>query len=89
MHRHRFKGIDIRVRDVTVGEDELTMAPVDGRCINVVLAWYPRPEAGTPEQRAHWEWAGAGHDIGRPELDEDLRTEGLFAGARATKRNGR
>jgi hypothetical protein len=29
-----------------------------------------------PEERAHWEMAGAGYGIHWPELDEDLSTEG-------------
>lgn len=81
----RAEGADIRVRDVAVSEDELTVALMDGRTISVPLAWYPRLAAGTPEQRAHWELAGAGYGIHWPELDEDLSTEGLLAGARAPR----
>jgi len=50
------EGADIRVRAVTVSEDELTVALMDGRTITVPLAWYPRLAAATPEQRAHWRW---------------------------------
>jgi hypothetical protein len=78
-------GADIRVRAVTVSEDELTVALMDGRTIGVPLAWYPRLAAATPEQRARWEMAGAGYSIHWPELDEDLSTEGLLAGARAPR----
>jgi hypothetical protein len=35
---------------------------------------YPRLANATPEQRAHWEIAGAGQGIHWPEIDEDLRT---------------
>jgi hypothetical protein len=79
------EGTDIRVRDVTVSDNELTVALMDGRTITVPLAWYPRLEAATPAQRAHWEMAGAGYGIHWPELDEDLSTEGLLAGARAPR----
>ncbi|MEO9189461.1 MAG: DUF2442 domain-containing protein [Acetobacteraceae bacterium] len=79
------EGADIRVRDVAVSEDELTVALMDGRTIAVPLAWYPRLALGTPEQRARWELAGAGYGIHWPELDEDLSTEGLLAGARAPR----
>lgn len=79
------EGADIRVRDVQVGADELTVALMDGRTITVPLAWYPRLLAGTPAQRACWELAGAGYGIHWPELDEDLSTEGLLAGARAPR----
>jgi hypothetical protein len=79
------KGADIRVRDVAVNEDELTVALMDGRTITVPLAWHPRLAEATPEQRAHWEMAGAGYGIHWPDLDEDLSTEGLLAGAWAPR----
>jgi Protein of unknown function (DUF2442) len=79
---------DIRVRDVTVSEDELKVALMDGRTITVPLAWYPRLAEATPEQWAHWQMAGAGYGIHWPELDEDLSTEGLSAGARAPRGSG-
>jgi len=79
------EGADIRVRQVVVSEDELTVSLMDGRTISVPLAWYPRLATGTPEQRANWEMAGGGYGIHWPELDEDLSTEGLLASARATK----
>ncbi|WP_158928796.1 DUF2442 domain-containing protein [Acidisphaera sp. S103] len=78
-------GTDIRVRDVTVSDDELIVALMDGRTIAVPLAWYPRLVDATPAQRAHWEMAGAGYGIHWPELDEDISTEGLLAGARAPR----
>ena len=78
-------GADIRVRDVTVSENELTVALMDGRTITVLLACYPRLAEATPEQRANWEMVGAGYGIHWPELDEDLSTEGLLAGARAPR----
>lgn len=76
-------GADIRVRAVSIDADELTVALMDGRTISVPLAWYPRLLAGTPEQRSAWEMAGGGYGIYWPDLDEDLSTEGLLAGARA------
>ena len=79
------EGADIRVLTVAVSEDELTVGLMDGRTITVPLAWYPRLAAGTPEQRTHWELAGAGYGIHWPDLDEDLSTEGLLAGARAPR----
>ena len=79
------EGADIRVLAVAVSEDELIVGLMDGRTITVPLAWYPRLAAGTPEQQAHWELAGAGYGIHWPDLDEDLSTEGLLAGARAPR----
>jgi hypothetical protein len=76
---------DIRVRDVVVSEDELSVALMDGRTITVPLAWYPRLAQATPAQRTHWEIAGAGYGIHWPELDEDLSTDGLLRGAPAPR----
>jgi len=76
------EGANIRVHDVIISEDELTVALMDGRPISVPLAWYPRLAVGWPEQRSHREIAGGGYGIHWPELDEDLSTEGLLAGAR-------
>jgi hypothetical protein len=71
---------DIRVRDVSVTEDELVVGLMDGRTITVPLAWYPRLADAAPAQRAKWEISGAGYGIHRPDLDEDLSTEGLLRG---------
>ncbi len=70
---------------MAVSEDELTVGLMDGRTITVPLAWYSRLAAGTPEQQTYWELAGAGYGIHWPDLDEDLSTEGLLAGAQAPR----
>jgi Protein of unknown function (DUF2442) len=77
--------VDIRVRDVSVTDDELSVALMDGRTIIVPLAWYPRLANATPEQRAHWETAAAGRGIHWPEIDEDLSTAELLRGVSARR----
>jgi Protein of unknown function (DUF2442) len=74
---------DIRVRSVTVTDQELTVALMDGRKISAPLSWYPRLARATPAQRERWEVCGGGFGIHWPEVDEDLSTEGLLAGAPA------
>lgn len=74
---------DIRVRDVSLTDHELSVGLMDGRTIIVPLAWYPRLANATPEQRARWELAGAGYGIHWPDVDEDLSTEGLLRGCPA------
>jgi Protein of unknown function (DUF2442) len=74
---------DIRVRTVSVTQDELIVGLMDGRTISVPLAWYPRLAGATKEQRARWEICGAGYGIHWPDVDEDLDTEGLLLGQRA------
>lgn len=72
-----------RVKDVHCTEDVLSVDLFDGRTISVPLAWYPRLENATPEQRARWQVCGGGYGIHWPELDEDLSTQGLLRGAPA------
>jgi hypothetical protein len=72
-----------RVRDVHVTEETLVVDLLDGRTIIVPLAWYPRLLNATAEQRSHWKVSGGGYGIHRPEIDEDLSTEGLLRGAPA------
>ena len=75
--------VDIRVRDVLLDEDRLTVELMDGRAISAPLAFYPTLFNATPAQRARWQVAGAGYGVHWPELDEDISTEGLLRGARA------
>lgn len=81
----RTETADTRVRDVSLTDDESSVALMDGRTITVPLAWYPRLANATPEQRAHWETAGAGQGIHWPEIDEDLRTADLLRGVPAPR----
>ena len=76
---------DIRVRDVTITDDELIVGLMDGRNISVPLAWYPRLAEAAPAQISHWQIAGGGFGIHWPEIDEDLSTEGLLRGAPAAR----
>ncbi|MGA3004298.1 MAG: DUF2442 domain-containing protein [Acetobacteraceae bacterium] len=73
--------VETRGRDVSLTDDELSVALTDGRTITVPLAWYPRLANATPEQRAHWETAGAGQGIHWPEIDEICAPRGFPAAA--------
>ncbi|MEX0784956.1 MAG: DUF2442 domain-containing protein [Dehalococcoidia bacterium] len=74
-----------QVKDVRVDEHTLSVDLMDGRTITVPLAWYPRLLHATPQQREHWEIAGAGFGIHWPDIDEDLSTDGLLRGAPAPR----
>ncbi|PRB82073.1 DUF2442 domain-containing protein [Pseudomonas sp. MYb185] len=69
--------------NVVIDDSRLTVELMDGRLIDVPLAWYPRLANATPEQRNHWELAGAGYGIHWPDIDEALSTEGLLLGRKA------
>ena len=80
--------VNPRAQDVSVSEDELTVALADGRRISVPLAWYPRLLHASPEQRAHWELLGDGEGIHWPDIDEDLSVAGILRGMPAPQANG-
>lgn len=66
---------DIRVRAVSLTEDDLWVELMDGPRISVPLAWYPRLAGATAAQRSRWKIAGG----------EDSSTEALLRGARAPR----
>jgi hypothetical protein len=75
--------IEIMVPDavgVEVTDDALTVELSDGRAISVPLAWYPRLQHGTPEERGNWRLIGKGQGVHWEDLDEDISVEGLLAG---------
>ncbi len=72
-----------RAVDVHFGDDTMSVDLADGRTITVPLAWYPRLLDATPAERENWQPCGGGYGIHWPDLDEDLSTQGLLAGAPA------
>jgi hypothetical protein len=77
-----------RAQDVSLSEDELTVALADGRRISVPLAWYPRLLHASPAQRANWELLGDGEGIHWPDVDEDLSVSGILRGTPAPRARG-
>lgn len=76
---------DERVKDVTFTEETLSVDLMDGRTIEVPLAWYPRLLHASARQREKWEPCAGGYGIHWPEIDEDLSTEGLLRGSPAPR----
>ena len=70
----------ILARSVSVTEDSLAVELTDGRTLSVPLAWYPRLQHGTPEERRNCRLIGRGDGIHWPDLDEDISVSGLVAG---------
>src|SRR3989304_1983497 len=66
--------------NVTVAEDTLSVDLSDGRTISVPLAWFPRLQHASPEERKNWRLIGKGRGIHWEEIDEDISVEGLLAG---------
>lgn len=65
---------------VTVTNERLTVELADGRTLAVPLAWYPRLQHGSPQERQNWQLLGEGYAIEWPELDEHIGIDGLLAG---------
>lgn len=75
----------IRVVNVMVTDDTLSVDLEDGRTVSVPIGWYSRLAHGTPAERADFQIGGAGYGIHWPELDEDIGVEGLVFGKRSTE----
>ena len=77
---------DLRITDIHIDTERLSVDLMDGRSISVPLAWYPRLFNATPQQRTNWKIAGGGHGIHWPDIDEDLSAEGLLQGLSAPRK---
>lgn len=75
----------IRIINVTVTDDTLSVDLEDGRTIAIPIGWYPRLAYGTPAERANFQISGAGYGIHWPDLDEDIGIEGLLLGRKSTE----
>jgi hypothetical protein len=71
---------EVRAENVAVTEDSLIVDLSDGRSISVPLAWFPRLQHGSPEERKNWRWIGDREGAHWPDLDEDISVENLILG---------
>lgn len=70
----------VKVLNVAVTDDTLSVDLEDGRTLSVPIGWYPRLAHGTAAERANLQISGAGYGIHWPDLDEDIGVEGLLLG---------
>ena len=75
----------IRINNVTVTDDTLSVDLEDGRTIAIPIGWYPRLAYGTPTERANFQISGAGYGIHWPDLDEDIGVEGILLGKKSSE----
>lgn len=65
---------------VEIRESELVVELNDARTLIVPLAWYPRLEHATHDERAGWVLIGEGRGIHWDAIDEDVSIDALIAG---------
>jgi len=58
--------------------DSLSVELADGRMITVPVAWFPRLQHATADQRENWRLIGGGIGIHWPDVDEDVSVESLL-----------
>jgi hypothetical protein len=70
----------VRIQQVAITEDSLTVELSDGRTVSVPLAWYPRLFHGNQKERKNWRLIANGEGIHWRDLDEDISVENLLSG---------
>lgn len=65
--------------DVKCTDDALVVVLMDGREVSAPLAWFPRLQKATPDQRNEWQLIGGGIGIRWESVDEDISVESLLA----------
>lgn len=68
------------IKQVQITEDTLTVELDDGRTLSVPMAWYPRLQHATPEEKENWRLIGGGQGIHWESIDEDISVQGIIAG---------
>jgi len=76
---------DLRILDVHIDAERLSINLMDGRSISALLARYPRLFNAIPKQRTRRQIAGGAHGIHWPETDGDLSAEGMLQGSPASQ----
>lgn len=75
----------VRISQVSITDETLSVDLEDGRSIAVPIGWYPRLAYGTSAERADFQISGSGYGIHWPGLDEDLGVEGLILGKKSAE----
>lgn len=67
-----------RAEKIKVTADTLVVYLVDGRKLEVPLAWFPRLCKASSAQRKNYRLVGEGYGIHWAKIDEDISVEGLL-----------
>ena len=77
---------DARATGIVIGNEVFTVCLSDGRQISVPYQCFPRLEAATPRQRAHFEVYAGGRMLHWPEIDEDIEVRHIVTGRLPVKK---
>ena len=69
-----------KANNLNVTEDTLTVELDDGRTISVPLAWYPRLQEASANERNNWRLIGDGQGAHWMDIDEDISVQGIISG---------
>jgi hypothetical protein len=75
----------VKIIEVVVTDDTLSVDLEDGRTVAIPIGWYPRLAYSSPAERANFQISGAGYGIYWPDLDEDIGVEGLLLGKKSNE----
>jgi hypothetical protein len=70
--------LSTRILDVRFDADLVWFELEDGRTLGVPLAWFPRLDKATDEERSRWELIPGGDAVHWPDVDEDLSLSSLL-----------
>ena len=73
-----FTDLEARAASVRSNPDTLTVNLVDGRVLSVPLAWFPRLQQASQQDRDNWRLIGEGEGIHWESIDEDVSVPRLL-----------
>ena len=69
---------ELRISNVSVPGDLLTVTFADGQQVSVPVAYFPRLQSASAAQRAEWQLIGRGLGVHWESVDEDLSVENIL-----------
>ena len=70
---------DLRIHQVSFSGESMFVAFSDERSITVSIAYFPRLQAASPDQRERWQLVGRGLGVHWESVDEDLSIENILS----------
>ena len=74
----RMPKLSTRILDIGFDADHIWFRLEDGRTLGVPLAWFPRLDKASDDERSRWELIPGGDAVHWSDVDEDLSVSGLL-----------